>query len=77
MVELYWKSNINPIFGRPPGRPLGGSGGADAPPGIKLSCVFSQPRASTHDALRYRLVLKQRGDPPASSNVPSEALESH
>ena len=25
---------------------MGGSGGADAPPGIKLSCVFSQPQAS-------------------------------
>jgi hypothetical protein len=26
---------------------LGGSGGADAPPGIQLGFVFSQPRAST------------------------------
>jgi hypothetical protein len=34
-------------LGSPQADLLGGSGGADAPPGIKLGFVFSQPRAST------------------------------
>jgi hypothetical protein len=29
-------------FGRPPGRPIGASGGADAPPGIELSFVYGR-----------------------------------
>ena len=32
---------------------LGGSGGADAPPGIKLGFVFSQPRASNFQVCSF------------------------
>ena len=50
IFHLYWKSNTNRPFWKPPGRLIGGSGGPDAPPGIKLSCVFAQPRASRVNA---------------------------
>ena len=49
MVDLYLISNTNQPFWKPSGRHIGGVWGADAPPGIKLSCVLSQPRASTGD----------------------------
>jgi hypothetical protein len=32
MLELYWKSNINQPFGRPPGRLNGGVWGEHPPP---------------------------------------------
>ena len=47
LIDLYWISSTNQTFWRPPGRLIGRVWGADAPPGIKLSCVFSQPWAST------------------------------
>ena len=46
ILDLYLISNTNRPFWRPPGRLIGGVWGSDAPPGIKLSCVFSQPQAS-------------------------------
>jgi hypothetical protein len=46
MLELYWDSVQIQYLGGLQADVLGVSGGADAPPGIKLGVVFSQPRAS-------------------------------
>ena len=48
---------------------MGGSGGPDTPPGIKLSCVFSQPRASICYGLL--IVTYIRGNRKAPTPTPS------
>ena len=43
----------------------GGSGGADAPPGIKLGFVFSQPRANMA-AFSFTLAVSRKQYPAVS-----------